>query len=146
MAAAFALGAEGVLMGTRMLTAAEALVHDNLKQAVVNAAETDTLIINRHDGRPVRVMRTETTTEWEFATEGSPATLLGNIADMYRNGDLETSLPQFGQVAAPHRRHLAGGRDHPADRRRVSVGHRPAGRPVRGGQRGRGRYLGMTLR
>jgi enoyl-[acyl-carrier protein] reductase II len=99
MAAAFALGAEGVLMGTRMLTAAEALVHDNLKQAVVNAAETDTMIINRHNGRPVRVMRTETTSEWEFATEGSPATLLGNIADMYRNGDLEISLPQFGQVA-----------------------------------------------
>jgi enoyl-[acyl-carrier protein] reductase II len=99
MAAAFALGAEGVLMGTRMMASAESLVHDNLKQAVVNAAETDTMIINRHNGRPVRVMRTEVTSEFEFATEGNPMDLLGNIATLYRSGEMNVSLPQFGQVA-----------------------------------------------
>ncbi len=99
MAAAFALGAEGVLMGTRMMASAESLVHDNLKQAVVNAAETDTMIINRHNGRPVRVMRTETTAAFEFGGEGNPMDLLADIATLYRGGELEVSLPQFGQVA-----------------------------------------------
>ncbi len=99
MAAAFALGAEGVQMGTRMMASAESPVHDNMKQAVVDAAETDTLIINRHNGRPVRVMRTETTSSFEFATEGDPMALLGSILDLYREGNMEGSLPQAGQVA-----------------------------------------------
>ena len=43
MAAAFALGAEGIQMGTRMVSAAESPVHDNWKQAIVAAEETDTL-------------------------------------------------------------------------------------------------------
>ena len=51
MAAAFALGAEGVQMGTRMLTAAESPVHENWKQAVVAAAETDTVVVNRYANR-----------------------------------------------------------------------------------------------
>ena len=98
MAAAFALGAEGVQMGTRMMASAESPVHDNMKQAVVNAAETDTLIINRHNGRPVRVMRTETTSAFEFATDGDPMALLGGILELYKNGNMEGSLPQAGQV------------------------------------------------
>jgi enoyl-[acyl-carrier protein] reductase II len=40
MAAAFAMGAEGVQMGTRMLSSAESPVHQNWKQAVVEAKET----------------------------------------------------------------------------------------------------------
>ena len=47
MAAAFALGAEGVQMGTRMLSCAESPVHDNWKQAVVAARETDTVFLNQ---------------------------------------------------------------------------------------------------
>ena len=47
MAAALALGADGAQMGTRMLTAAESPVHDNWKQAVVAAAETDTVNVGR---------------------------------------------------------------------------------------------------
>ncbi|MGI9623387.1 MAG: NAD(P)H-dependent flavin oxidoreductase, partial [Acidimicrobiales bacterium] len=47
MAAAFALGAEGVQMGTRMVSASESPVHDNWKQAIVAAAETDTLFLNQ---------------------------------------------------------------------------------------------------
>jgi enoyl-[acyl-carrier protein] reductase II len=99
MAAAFALGAEGVQMGTRMLASAESPVHRNLKDAVVTARETDTLLINRHNGRPVRVLRTQTTAAFEHATEGDPMALLGTVAAMYGDGHLEGSLPQLGQVA-----------------------------------------------
>ena len=47
MAAAFALGAEGIQMGTRMVSALESPVHQNWKQAIVDAQETDTVFLNR---------------------------------------------------------------------------------------------------
>src|SRR6476660_2753228 len=46
MAAAFALGAEGVQMGTRMVSAAESPIHDNWKQLIIDSAETDTVFLN----------------------------------------------------------------------------------------------------
>ena len=99
MAAAFALGAEGVQMGTRMVASLEAGVHDNMKLAVVGAAETDTMLINQHNGKPVRVLRTASTAPFELATEGDPMTLLASIGELYEHGDLDASLPQLGQVA-----------------------------------------------
>ena len=99
MAAAFALGAEGVQMGTRMVATAESGVHMNMKTAVVAAEETDTMLINQHNGRPVRVLRTGSTAPFELAHEGNPMALLENISDLYERGDLDASLPQLGQVA-----------------------------------------------
>jgi enoyl-[acyl-carrier protein] reductase II len=100
MAAAFALGAEGVQMGTRMLASIESNVHDGLKQAVLHASETDTVLVNRQNGRPLRVLRTETTAALEFATEGDPMReLLPNVLTTYTQGIVENSLPSIGQVA-----------------------------------------------
>jgi enoyl-[acyl-carrier protein] reductase II len=99
MAAAFALGAEGVQMGTRMMASVESPVHENMKLAVVAAGETDTLTINHHNRRPVRVLRTATTESFEHKSEGDPMALLGSIMDLYVGGDMEASLPQCGQVA-----------------------------------------------
>lgn len=99
MAGAFALGADGVQMGTRMMASAESGVHANMKNAVVDARETDTLLINQHNRRPVRVLRTTTTERFEGATEGDPMELLGRIMELYEHGDLEASLPQCGAVA-----------------------------------------------
>ena len=99
MAAAFALGAEGVQMGTRFVASVEAGVHHNMKQAVVDAVETDTMLINQHNGRPVRVLRTASTAPFELAAEGNPMALLDSIAELYEHGDLDASLPQLGQVA-----------------------------------------------
>jgi len=99
MAAAFALGAEGVQMGTRMMASVESPVHENMKLAVVAADETDTLTINHHNRRPVRVLRTATTESFEHKSEGDPLALLGSIMELYEGGDLEASLPQCGQVA-----------------------------------------------
>ncbi|MEZ5502976.1 MAG: nitronate monooxygenase [Halioglobus sp.] len=58
MAGAFALGAEGVQMGTRMLSCAESPVHDNFKQAVLAAAETDTVFLNQESRPALRALRT----------------------------------------------------------------------------------------
>lgn len=99
MAAAFALGAEGVQMGTRMLSTLESQVHENMKQAVLDAAETDTMLINRHNGKPVRVLRTKTTERYELATEGDPMVLLDRTLDLYERGEFAETLPQIGAVA-----------------------------------------------
>src|ERR1700761_6358506 len=66
MAAAFALGAEGVQMGTRMVSAAESPVHQNWKDAILEAEETDTVFLNRFGPGPaLRALRTEKTTLFE---------------------------------------------------------------------------------
>jgi enoyl-[acyl-carrier protein] reductase II len=101
MAAAFALGAEGVQMGTRMLASVESGVHHNLKQAILDASETDTLMLNRHNGRSLRVLRTRTSEALERITTGDPVTeLLGTIrSQVYEKGEIEGSLPCVGQVS-----------------------------------------------
>lgn len=99
MAAAFALGAEGVQMGTRMLSSQESGVHHNMKQAVLDAAETDTMLINRHNNKPVRVLRTPTTERFELSNEGDPMALLGNTLALYQDGSFDDTLPQLGAVA-----------------------------------------------
>ncbi|MGY1652374.1 NAD(P)H-dependent flavin oxidoreductase [Geodermatophilus sp. SYSU D01119] len=97
--AAFALGAEGAQMGTRMLASAESAVHANVKDAVLRATETDTVLLNRERRRPMRVLRTDLVAAAEADPERDPTPLLGRILETYRDGDLEASLQQLGQVA-----------------------------------------------
>ena len=97
MAAAFALGAEGVLMGTRMVAAAESPVHENWKSALVNAAETDTVFLNRFSRPALRALRTERTTRLEREENVSMAEFL-SVRDLYFGGDMEASIALGGQV------------------------------------------------
>jgi enoyl-[acyl-carrier protein] reductase II len=97
MAAAFALGAEGVQMGTRMVSAAESPIHDNWKDAIVAARETDTVFLNRHSKPGLRVLRTERTEQLEREPAVSFAEL-GNPFDLYFGGDMDAFLAFSGQV------------------------------------------------
>ncbi len=97
MAAAFALGAEGVQMGTRMVSAAESPVHDNWKKSIVGAAETDTVFLNRFSKPGLRALRTERTTRLEH-TEHVGMEEFGTAMDLYFGGDMEASLALGGQV------------------------------------------------
>jgi enoyl-[acyl-carrier protein] reductase II len=98
MAAAFALGAQGVQMGTRMVAAKESPVHDNWKNAIVNAAETDTVFLNRF-GRPgLRALRTERTTRLE-REEQVGMDQFARTQEVYFGGDLEAGIALTGQVA-----------------------------------------------
>ena len=100
MAAALALGAEGIQMGTRMVSAAESPVHDNWKQAVVDAAETDTVFLNRHTSPALRALRTDRSEALEHDTEtNAMSALIGSTMDLYFGGDMEASLALSGQVA-----------------------------------------------
>ncbi len=98
MAAAFALGAEGVQMGTRMVSAAESPVHDNWKRAIVDAAETDTVFLNRHSRPGLRALRTELTTRLEREESVDLGSALGGVMDLYFGGDMEAAVPLSGQV------------------------------------------------
>ena len=97
MAAAFALGAEGVQMGTRMVSAAESPVHANWKQAIVDARETDTVFLNRFSKPGLRALRTERTTRLE-REEHVGMSEFGSSMDLYFGGDMEASLALGGQV------------------------------------------------
>jgi enoyl-[acyl-carrier protein] reductase II len=57
LAAALAMGAGGIEMGTRFVATVECTAHDNYKQALVAARETDTRIIERSLGTPGRVLQ-----------------------------------------------------------------------------------------
>ncbi|WP_347487804.1 nitronate monooxygenase [Desulfoscipio sp. XC116] len=55
--AALALGAEAVVMGTRFVATTESLAHSNFKKWIVNARETDTVLIQRSIRNAARVMK-----------------------------------------------------------------------------------------
>ena len=99
MAAAFALGAEAIQMGTRMVSAAESPVHDNWKNAIVDAQETDTVFLNRFHSPALRALRTEKSTELEKATERNVMGDFGTATDLYFGGDMNSSIALTGQVA-----------------------------------------------
>ncbi|MEE2664085.1 MAG: nitronate monooxygenase [Myxococcota bacterium] len=97
MAAAFALGAEGVQMGTRMVSAAESPVHHNFKQKIIDSGETDTVFINRF-GRPgLRALRTSFSEDLE-RQDSVQLDVLGKVLDLYFGGDMEASIALSGQV------------------------------------------------
>jgi len=100
MAAAFALGAEGVLMGTRVLSAAESPVHQNWKDAIVKAEATDTVFLNRSGPGPaLRALKTDRTTRIQ---KDGVENIFGEFAgtqDVYFGGDLEAGIALTGQVA-----------------------------------------------
>jgi len=100
MAAAFALGAEGVLMGTRILSSAESPVHQNWKDAIIGADATDTVFLNRSGPGPaLRALRTERTDR--IQKEGVE-NIFGEFAGtqkVYFGGDLEAGIALTGQVA-----------------------------------------------
>lgn len=99
MAAAFALGAEGVQMGTRMVSAAESPVHDGWKNAIVDAAETDTCFLRTEGGPALRALRTKTTEKFESGEGNAMAGLGGGVKDVYFEGKLENGVALTGQVA-----------------------------------------------
>jgi enoyl-[acyl-carrier protein] reductase II len=99
MAAALVLGAEGVQMGTRMVSAAESPVHDNWKRLIVELGEGDTLLLNQDRAPALRVLRTATS-EAMFRGE-RPASLSGidAVLDLYFGGNLDAAPALGGQVA-----------------------------------------------
>ena len=105
LVAALALGAEGVLMGTRFMASVESPVHQNFKEWLINAQETDTMLVERSIRNAARVMkndaaRTVAKMEAEGATlEDLLPVIAGKVGrDAYLSGDINTGAIACGQV------------------------------------------------
>ncbi|MFT7245049.1 MAG: enoyl-[acyl-carrier protein] reductase II [Candidatus Azotimanducaceae bacterium] len=99
MAAAFALGAEGIQMGTRMVSALESPVHKNWKQSIVDAEETGTVFLNKFHSPALRALRTNKTAALEKEIDVNIMSQFGTAKDLYFGGDMEAAIPLSGQVA-----------------------------------------------
>ena len=104
-AAAFALGACGIQVGTCLLASVECPIHDNYKQAILKAKDTDTVVTGRSIGGPVRILKNKMAREY-LALEKRGATLeeleqltLGGLRRAVLEGDVETGSVMSGQVA-----------------------------------------------
>jgi enoyl-[acyl-carrier protein] reductase II len=98
MAGAFARGAEGVQMGTRMLSCSESPVHDNWKQAVVQAKATDTVFLNQESRPALRALRTERTAALAPLGQFNVMEHMADLPSLYFGGDMEAAIPLSGQV------------------------------------------------
>ena len=104
--AAFALGAEGVQVGTRFICCEECTVHMNYKQAVIEARDRSTAITGQSLGHPVRCLRNKLTAEFEkLESENAPASEIealgtGKLRAAVVNGDVEWGSLMAGQSAA----------------------------------------------
>lgn len=98
MAAAFALGAEGIQMGTRFVSSAESPVHHNYKQAIIDAPETGTLMLNKAATPCVRALKTQRS-QGIYQAGMMPKDVFGKILDLYFGGDMEASIGLAGQTA-----------------------------------------------
>jgi enoyl-[acyl-carrier protein] reductase II len=101
MAAAFALGAEGIQMGTRMVSAAESPVHDNYKRLVTEADATDTVVLSAHSSPAYRVMRTRFSESLEQEASVVMGRTVGmeGVLKLYFEGDLNAGFAFGGQGA-----------------------------------------------
>lgn len=105
VAAAFALGASAVQIGTRFLVAEECSVHEAYKKKVIDAKEIDTQVTGRTTGHPVRILRNKLARQFKEA-EKSGATPEeiekmgeGTLYRAAKLGDVEYGSVMAGQAA-----------------------------------------------
>ena len=96
MAAAFALGAEAVQMGTRFVSSAESPVHDNYKNAIVSADATGTWVLNKKSSPCIRALKTDFTQTIHDAGL-MPADTFSGIQQVYFGGDMNAAPALAGQ-------------------------------------------------
>ena len=85
-------------MGTRMLSSAESPVHQNWKQAVVEAKETDTVFLNQQSRPALRALRTERTAALQRLGAFDFREQLAGVQALYFGGEMEAAIPLSGQV------------------------------------------------
>ncbi|HFI0683061.1 TPA: DUF561 domain-containing protein [Streptococcus suis] len=105
IAAALALGAQGVQIGTLFLASQECPIPDSYKQAVIDADDTATVVTGRRNGAPVRCIANTMTQEY-LALEDEKADrdqleaiTMGALGRAVRDGDVDTGSVMAGQIA-----------------------------------------------
>lgn len=106
VAAAFMLGACGVQMGTRFLSAEECSIHPVYKEKILKATDLCTTVTGKRLGHPVRSLRTQFAREYTKAEYGGmpddelEALGTGALRLAVKEGDLEKGCFLAGQIAA----------------------------------------------
>ena len=106
VAAAFMLGACGVQMGTRFLSAEECTIHPEYKQKILKAGDLCTMVTGKRLGHPVRSLRTPFAREYSKAEYGGmpddelEALGAGALRRAVQEGDSEKGCFLAGQIAA----------------------------------------------
>ncbi|MBE6010447.1 MAG: hypothetical protein E7236_07300 [Lachnospiraceae bacterium] len=108
-AAAIALGAEGVEMGTIFMAATDAPVHPNVKQAVLDCGDMDTVITGMCTGEPCRQIKNKLSDELlKIEAENVRAVSgpkvqeisMSSLRKAMAEGDMENGAVMAGQIAA----------------------------------------------
>jgi enoyl-[acyl-carrier protein] reductase II len=104
-AAAFMLGAKGVQVGTRFLSATEAVVAQSYKDRIIAAGDTDTVVTGRFTGHPVRVLRNKLAREMlsrekvDISVEEFEGLMSGTLRKAVVDGDADYGSLMAGQSA-----------------------------------------------
>ena len=127
MAAAFALGAEGVTMGTRFVASAESPVHANYKNAIVAAPITGTVLTLNPPRAPARAAcaRPIRSASPRASRERLPRS--ATLDMLYVNGDVENTSGAAGESAGLIHELKSVSADRRRDDRRILARDRPAG-------------------
>ncbi|WP_436373853.1 NAD(P)H-dependent flavin oxidoreductase [Cytobacillus sp. BC1816] len=103
--AAFALGAQGVQMGTRFLASRETALHESIKDKLIKLQETDTLLVKKSIGKAMRVMKTERAMELLKKEEAGAALeemfpyISGEAyMELIKNGNEKSGVISLGQT------------------------------------------------
>ena len=105
LAAALALGACGVQVGTCLLVSEECPIHENYKAALLNAKDSDTIVTGRIGGSPVRVLKNRMSREYVRQEKAGADKMelekytLGSLRRAVFEGDTSTGSLMAGQVA-----------------------------------------------
>jgi len=104
--AAFVLGAKGVQIGTVLLASDECPIHENYKNKIVKAKDTDTVVTGRNTGAPVRVLKNkmsrkylEMTKYGDIGLEELELLTLGSLRKAVFEGDVVNGSLMAGQSA-----------------------------------------------
>lgn len=105
IAAVFSLGAQGVQVGTRFLLAKECSVHQNYKNKVIKANDTDTAVTGRKTGHPVRVLKNKLVKQFkDLEKNNAPVEEMeqlgrGRLYKAVVEGDVDYGSVMCGQIA-----------------------------------------------
>lgn len=99
LAAAFALGAEGVQIGTRFLVADECIIHENYRNMVLEAKESDTVVTGAVAVRSLKNKLTRKIASFEGSVEEFEAMTVGSLRKAVLDGNTDEGTFMCGQIA-----------------------------------------------
>lgn len=105
MVAAFALGAQGVQIGSRFVASTDCIAHENYKNAVLKAKDRSTVVTGISTGHPVRVIANKLTREYmELEKNGATVEELeqlgaGKLHLATHKGDVDNGSVMIGQIS-----------------------------------------------